>query len=91
MAYNIVKYSQICKYNQNSALARALASIKAPEFKRLKLDLSQEIKNNIVLSHYSTRPQVFENSILDFLDFENQGFLEDIEFHTATQMNVTIE
>ena len=84
-----MKYSQICKHNPNSALARALATIKAPQFRRLELNLSQVVKTNIALSHYNTKPQAFENTILDFLDFENQGFVEDIEYHTATLLDVS--
>lgn len=45
--------------------------MEAPKFQKLSLDLGEEIKSNIALDNYGIQPQMFEEQILELLDFEN--------------------
>ena len=74
--YNIVKYANICQYQQGAQplLSAAISALRTPAFAKLTLDLSQYIQKNFVLRNYSLPEQALEVQILEVMDFENQGF-----------------
>ena len=93
MVYNVVKYAKTCRYHQDAQplLHAAVSKLQTPAFTKLSLDLGQCIQNNFVLRNYDITGQALEKEILQVMDFENQGFNEDVEYHTGLQLMVTIE
>jgi len=85
VVYNIVKYANICQYQQGAQplLSSAISALRPPAFVKLTLDFSQRIQGNFVLRNYGLPAQALEEEILEVMDFENQGFKEDIGYHTG--------
>lgn len=85
VVYNVVKYAKLCQYQQGaqSLLHTAISALRTPAFVKLTLDLSQRIQENFVLRNYGLAEQALEVEILQVMDFENQGFKEDIGYHTG--------
>ena len=80
--YNFIKFTSRCNLNKNSELLNAVQKLKLTKFEPVTLNLQAVITKDIILDKFmlQEKQKELQDFILEVMDFENQSYIENIEY-----------